>query len=141
MTHRAGAAVLLAALTLATLGCGVQSPDLLALTRRGVLPDADVTLVVTDDGHVKCSAANHARARPLADPLLLQARELQREVVADARRNRRFPLRPGSELSYRVRTQDGTVGWSDTSRPLPLRYFKLALLAREVAKGPCGRRR
>lgn len=117
-------------------GCGVQSPDLFAVTRRGSLPDARVTLVVTDDGYVKC--APKAKARQLPDQLLLDARELKRQAATDAQRHRHYPARPGGLLDYALRTQDGTVAWSDVSRPLPARYFRLALLTRQIAKGVCG---
>jgi hypothetical protein len=131
------AACLLFLLPLA--GCGVQSPDLFALTRTGALPDARVTLVLTDDGFVKCGPKEKGRVLP--DRLLLDARELKRRAADDATANRRFPRRAGSQLSYTLRSQDGTVRWSDTSRPLPSQYFLLALLARRIGKGVCGLRR
>jgi hypothetical protein len=36
-----------------------------------------------------------------------------------------------------VRTEEGTVAWSDDSARQPPVLFKLAKLTRDVAKGPC----
>jgi hypothetical protein len=40
-------------------------------------------------------------------------------------------------FSYRVRTEEGGVAWSDDSARQPPVLFKLAKLTRDVAKGPC----
>jgi len=132
MTRRALPLLLLLVVT----GCGVQSPDLFAITRRGSLPRARATFVVTDDGYVKC--APKQKGRQIPDQMLLDARELKRQAATDAQSHRRFPPRPGSLLSYALRTQDGTVTWSGVSRPLPSRYFRLAFLTRQIAMGVCG---
>jgi hypothetical protein len=123
-------------LLLTASGCGVQSPDLFAISRHGSLPGARATFVVTDDGYVKCAPKQKARQMP--DQMLLDARELKRQAATDAQTHRRFPPRPGGLLSYALRTQDGTVTWSDVSRPLPSRYYRLALLTRQIAKSVCG---
>lgn len=132
MTRRAVPLLLLLALG----GCGVQSPDLFAITRQGSLPGAAATFVVTDDGYVKC--APKEKAKQIPDTMLLDARELKRQAATDAQTHRRYPARPGGLLSYSLRTQDGTVTWSDVSRPLPGRYFRFALLTRQIAKDVCG---
>jgi hypothetical protein len=126
-----------AAATAAVLlgGCGQTAPDLFALHRTGTIPGADLTLVVNDSGRVRC---NGGAARTLPGDELITARELERDIDADALHQRRFPPRPGRVLAYAVRTASGSVRWSDTSRPLPRRYFKLAFLARRIAQGPCG---
>jgi hypothetical protein len=129
-------AVLVSALPLA--GCGETSPDLFALTRTGTIPGARLSLVVNDGGTVRC---NGGGARTLPSSLLLEARDLASQLPDDARAARRFPPRPGSVLAYRVRSPDGAVRWSDTSRPLPGRYARLAYLARRIAKGVCRLRR
>jgi hypothetical protein len=127
------AAAALAAVPLA--GCGVESADLFVLTRSGSVPGARLTLLVSDGGTVRC---NGGKQRQLPDPQLLQARELQRQIIKDARAHKRYAPGRGGIFAYSVRSEDGTVAWADTSRPLPERYLKLAFLAREIAQGPCG---
>lgn len=135
MTRRAaaaGAAALVAGLIAA---CGVESPDLFVLTRNGNVPGAHITLLVNDGGTVRCNGGKH---RQLPDPQLIQARELQRQIAEDAHDHRHYPPGRGGVFTYSVRSEDGTVSWADTSRPLPERYLKLAFLARQIAQGPCG---
>jgi hypothetical protein len=119
---------------LALAACGQTSPDLFALSRTGTIPGARLTLVVNDGGVARC---NGGRDRSLPSALLLEARDLAGQLPEDARAARRYPPRPGSVLAYRVRSPDGVVRWSDTSRPLPSRYARLAYLARRIAKGVC----
>lgn len=126
------------AVALAVAGCGVDMPDVLALRRAGAIPGAALTVVVNDGGMVRCNAG---RERPLPSPLLLDARGFVRDTEKDLIAHRRFPPRPGSVLSYSVRTEEGSVAWSDTSRPLPAPYFRLALLSRRIAKDVCHLRR
>jgi hypothetical protein len=128
----AGAAALVAGLIAA---CGVESPDLFVLTRDGSVPGARLQLLVNDGGTVRC---NGGKQRRLPDPLLIQARELQRQIAEDARDHERYPPGRDGVFTYSVRSEDGTVSWADTSRPLPERYLKLAFLARKIAQGPCG---
>jgi hypothetical protein len=105
------------------------------LTRTGDVPGARLSLLVNDSGTVRC---NGAKARPLPDPLLLEARDLQEQITEDARAHKVFPHGRGGIFAYRVRSADGTVTWADTSRPLPERYLRLGFLARQIAQGPCG---
>lgn len=122
------------AVALVATGCGVDMPDVLALTRTGTIPGARLTVVVNDGGMVRC---NGGRERLLPSALLLDARGFVRDADKDLVAHRRFAPRPGSVLAYAVRTEDGSVAWSDTSRPLPAPYFRLALLARRIAKDVC----
>jgi hypothetical protein len=115
--------------------CGVEAPDLFVLTRTGDVPGARLSLLVNDSGTVRC---NGAKARPLPDPLLLQARDLQEQITEDAGAHKVYAPGQGGIFAYRVRSEDGTVTWADTSRPLPERYLRLGFLAREIAQGPCG---
>jgi hypothetical protein len=105
------------------------------LHRTGRIPGARLALLVNDGGTVRC---NGAKARELPSPLLLSARALTPKLTSDASAHRRYPPRPGSVLAYSVRSQQGTVAWADTSRPLPERYLRLAFLARQIAQRVCG---
>jgi hypothetical protein len=121
------AAVLLA-------GCGGTTGDDFLLQRFGEGPGARLSLVVGDSGTVSC---NRGKSRELPSARLLDARTFTREVSDDATARKRYPARPGSILRYRIKTQDGTVTWADTSRPLPERYLQLAFFARRVSTGVC----
>ena len=62
MSRRAAA---LAALVLAApgvAGCGTPSPDLFEVRRSGQDPNANVTVVVNDGGHVTCNGTRHPLA-------------------------------------------------------------------------------
>lgn len=126
------------ALALATLaGCGsggIESADLFAVARAGSLPGACLGLVVNDGGTVRC---NRGRERLLPSADLLEARELQRELAKPARRELRLAPGPGSLLRYRVRSGNGTVAWSDTSRRQPKVLYRLAAFTRDVAMRVC----
>jgi hypothetical protein len=136
-------AVCAATLAAALAGCGGGPPgDLFVVQRDGTIPGARLTLRVTDDGGAYC---NKEGRREISSAQLLEARELRRQLNGKAKedlgpadRGVRLAPGPGSVLSYRVRSEDGTVAFSDTSRGQPPVFFKLAKLTRDVAKGPCG---
>jgi hypothetical protein len=118
----------------AIAGCGSEARDLFLVTRSGDVPGARLTLRVTDDGRASCNG------RPLVEitsDQLIAARESEREVEESATAHLRLAPGPQSVFSYRVKTQEGTVAWSDDSARQPAVLFKLAKLTRDVAKGPC----
>ena len=41
-------------------------------------------------------------------------------------------------MRYRVRTEHGTVSFSDTSRGQPAVFYRVAAFTREVAQNVCG---
>jgi hypothetical protein len=134
MNHPAAAALAALALAGAVAACGSEAADLFLVTRSGSIPGARLTVRVTDDGRASCNG------RPLVEitsSQLVTARQAQRDLAKPAERRLRLPPRPGSVLSYRVRSEDGTVAWSDTSRRQPKVLFTLAELTRQVAKGDC----
>jgi hypothetical protein len=119
-------------------GCGGEAADLFGVTRSGAIPGAALRLRVTDDGRASCNG------RPLVDissDELIRARDATRKLGDPARARLALPPGPGSVLRYRVRTEDGAVAWSDTSRRQPPVLFALAKLTRDVARGPCRLRR
>jgi hypothetical protein len=124
----AGLAVLLVA------GCGNRhAPDLFVLERSGSVPGARLELRVRDDGQVSC---NRGARRRLPDQLLLDAREIARELNAVAPR----ALAPGarSVLAYRLRLEKGTVRFSDSSRGQQRPMFMVQDFTRRVAREVCG---
>lgn len=129
---------LLTALALGVaVGCGEGGPpaDLFVIDRSGDIPGARLELRITDDGRVACNR------KPLVDitsQQLLDARQAQRDLTDPAEAHLRLRVGSGSILRYRVRSEDGDVAWSDTSRGQPPVLFRLAQLTRQVAQGACG---
>jgi hypothetical protein len=128
-------AVVLAALVLA--GCGSPSADLFVVKRSGADRNANLTLLVSDDGTVTCNGKKHE----IPNEKLLDARQLTRELSPQAELHLVLPPRPGTVLSYKVRMEAGTLAFSDTSRPLPSEFAELELFTKGVAEDVCGLRR
>jgi hypothetical protein len=130
-----GAAVVLVSVA---AGCGTPSADLFVVTRSGSIPGADLSLLVSDGGTVKC---NGGGARSMGGDRLLTARELAHDLRKPAERALSLARGPRSIMRYRVRSEDGTVSWSDTSRGQPAVFFRVAAFTRDVAQNVCGLRR
>ena len=130
---RAAAATAAAAL-LVLAGCGSEARDLFLVTRSGDVPGAPLTLRVTDDGRASC---NHRPLVEITSAQLVTAREVERDLEDPAKAQLRLASGPQPVFSYRVRTEEGGVAWSDDSARQPAVLFKLAKLTRDVAKGPC----
>jgi hypothetical protein len=126
------AALALAALLLA--GCGSEAHDLFLVTRSGDVPGARLTLRITDDGRASC---NHRPLVEITSAQLISARDVARKLEDPSKAQLRLAPGPQPVLSYRVRTEDGGVAWSDDSTRQPAVLFELAKLTRDVAKGPC----
>jgi hypothetical protein len=130
----AALAVLASLAALAATGCGSEARDLFLVTRSGDVPGARLTLRITDDGRASC---NGKPLVEIASAQLITARESTRDLEDPAKAHLRLAPGPQSVFSYRVRTEEGTVAWSDDSARQPAVLFKLAKLTRDVAKGPC----
>ena len=118
----------------ALAGCGAPSADLFEVRRSGPDRPANVTMVVNDGGSVTCNGAKH----PLPADRLLEARELARELAKQAQLGIELPPGPAANLSYRVRMQEGTVSFSDTSKGKPPVFFALAAFTKDVTERVCG---
>ena len=130
----------LAALGLVALiaaGCGSPSADLFLVNRSGSDRNANLTLLVSDDGTVTCNGAKHE----IPNDKLLDARKLTRALSPQAQLHLVLPPRPGAVLSYKVRMEAGTVTFSDTSRPLPTEFAELELFTKSIAEDVCGKSR
>lgn len=129
------AAIAIAALAAAALaGCGTPGADLLVAARSGTIPGAALTLRVIDDGQAVCNGKSHT----LSSELLIDSRELIRDLEEPAKAETSLPPQRNSILRYRIRTEDGVVGFSDTSRGQPAVFFRAALLVRRIAQDACG---
>jgi hypothetical protein len=115
-------------------GCGAEAPDLFQVKRSGADRNANVTLVVSDSGSVRCNGAEH----PLDAKLLLRARELARDLGRQAELGIELPPGPGSTLRYSARLESGHVAFSDRSTGQPRTFFLLAQFTKDVAEDVCG---
>jgi hypothetical protein len=116
-------------------GCGgIVSPDLFLVERSGSTPGAKLTLLINEEGGVRC---NGGPERKLSDPQIVQARALQEELKGPA--ESRLTLAPGasSVLRYRVRDESGTVSFADDSKGQPKVLRNMALFVLQVAESVC----
>ena len=104
------------------------------MQRSGADRNANVTLVVSDDGFVTCDGAK----KTLPPNLLLRARQLARDLSQQAELNLALPAGKGSVLAYKARMAAGTIAFSDTSRPLPSSFTELTVYTKDVAEQVCG---
>ena len=119
-------------------GCGAPSADLFVVTRSGKDKNANVQLLVSDDGTVRC---NKGKPVPMGAKRLLAARELARDLQKQAALGLELPRETGSILSYRVRLEAGTIGFSDTSRGLPKTFTRVAAFSADAIERICKIRR
>ena len=124
----------LPALVALLAGCGTPSPDLFVVERSGADRNANVELLVSDGGSVTCNGKEHA----LDADRLLTARQLQRDLAPQAELSIRLPPGPGSQLSYRVSMETGTIAFSDRSRGVPSTFQRLAAFTTDVTERVCG---
>ena len=122
-----------AAAALAIAGCGTPSPDLFEVRRTGEDPNANVTLLVNDGGSVTCNGAEH----PIDTERLLRARQVARDLAPQAELLVELPPGPDAQLSYRVRLEQGTIAFSDTSRSIPRSFQALAGFTADVTENVC----
>lgn len=146
-SRRAITLAALALLVAAALGAcsGPEPPDLFLVQRTGTIAGARLTLRINDDGGAFC---NGGKRKEMTSAQLITAREIRRELDGDKNDDenkiglaaKHINLPPGSitSLSFRVRSEKGTVAFSDTSAHQPQTFYRLAQLTRDVARGPCG---
>ena len=131
---RGRAITLTVALGLGLGGCGSPSADLFEVVRSGSDRNANLRLLVSDDGSVRC---NRREPVELGAQRLLDARELERDLETQAALGLEHPRGRGSILSYRVRLEAGTIAFSDRSRGLPASFNRLAAFTTDVAERVC----
>ena len=92
--------------------------------------NANLTLVVSDDGYVTCNGTQHE----LPPKLLLRARQLTRDLSVQAELNLAPGPGPNSILAYKARMQAGSVTFADTSRPLPASFTELTVYTKRCRR-------
>jgi hypothetical protein len=135
-------AVLTVALAVLATGCsGALPADIFLVQRTGSIAGARLTLRFIDDGGVSC---NGGPRKEITSAQLITARAIRRELDGKDEDHpglaaKKLDLPPGaiSTLSYRVRSEKGTVVFSDTSSHQPPAFYEIALLTRQVAQGAC----
>jgi hypothetical protein len=136
----------LAVAAVMSAGCnGALPADLFVVQRTGSIEGARLTLRISDDGGAFC---NGGERKEITSAQLITAREIRRELDGDkndeekkvglAAKHINMPPGAITTLSYRVRSEMGTVAFSDTSARQPQTFYRLAQLTRDVARGACG---
>lgn len=116
-------------------GCGgIRAPDLFLVQRTGTVPGARLTLLVNEEGGVRC---NGGPTLKLADPQLVEARGIQEDLRDPASKHISLPPGPQPVFSYRVREESGSVSFSDDSSGQPKVFHRLALFVLQTAQRVC----
>jgi hypothetical protein len=124
------------AAALVLVGCsGVSAPDLFVVQRSGSTPQAQLTLLVNEEGGVTCNG--RAMKQKLADPQIVKAREIQEDLQKPSSSHLSLPPRAGSVLHYYVRDESGTVRFSDNSAGQPSVLQKLQLFVLQTGQEIC----
>ena len=118
------------------LGCGGGAGDLLAIeVSGGPAGQMAQRIVVTENGQASC---NGGPSRAIANERLIQAREVEREAEGLAKEATDLTTRAPGARRYVLRTNDGTVRWSEARRGLPPELGKATLLALQLGRSACG---
>jgi hypothetical protein len=116
-------------------GCGgIKAPDLFIVQRSGSGAGAKLTLVVNEEGGVRC---NGGAERKLSDPQLVEARAIQEDLQEPAAKHTVLAPGPKSVLSYHLRDENGSVTFSDDSSHQPAVFRHLALFVLQAAQQVC----
>jgi len=116
-------------------GCGgIKAPDLFLVQRTGTVPGARLTLLVNEEGGVRC---NGGRTLKLGDAQLVEARGIQEDLRDPASKHISLPPGPRSVFSYRAREESGSVSFSDDSSRQPAVFRRLALFVLRTAQRVC----
>ena len=119
-------------------GCGTPAADLFEVTRSGRDPNANVRMLVGDGGTVKC---NDAEPKALDGPTLLEARDIARRLGEHAELAIELPPGDNATLNYEVRTEAGTVKFSDRSEGRPKVFDRVVAFTARVTEDVCGLQR
>jgi hypothetical protein len=122
-------------------GCGgVRAPDLFIVKRTGSGAHAKLTLLVNEEGGVRCNGVGTSAGHKLklSDAALVEARAIQEDLEEPSTSH--VSLTPGAKsvLSYYVRNEHGYVRFSDDSAGQPKVFRQLALFVLQTAQSVCG---
>jgi hypothetical protein len=126
------AAVALAAY--AAAGCGTPSPDLFVVNRDGTVPGAKLELLVSD----QTARCNDGPVKNLSSEQILEARDIRDDLIDIQEGLVDVPTSPPSQIfRFAVRTEMGTLRYSDTAQRPPI-LPRLSRFTRRVAIDTCG---
>ena len=91
-------------------------------------------MLVSDGGTIRCDTGH---AQPISDALLLQARDLADNLAKDAKAKLSLPPANHSIYTYRIKLQDGTISFADTSAIAHHELSAAELFAAQAASGVC----
>jgi hypothetical protein len=127
---------LASALACLLAGCaGIKSPDLFLVMRTGSGSHAHLTMLVNEEGGIRC---NGSKERKLADLQIVKARQIQEELQEPSSAHLSLAARPGSVLEYHVRDEKGEVRFADNSAGQPKVLRELELFVVQAAQQVCG---
>jgi hypothetical protein len=118
---------------------GITAPDLFIVQRSGSGAHARLTLLVDEEGGVRCNgvATRNGRKLKLSDAALVEARAIQEDLKEPASAHLSLAPGPGSVLSYSVRDENGSVRFSDNSRGQPKVLRQLVLFVLRTSQRVC----
>ncbi len=134
MRSRGLATAIAVASALGLGACGGEAGDLLALEVSGGLQDAPLRLTVTEDGRGTCDGGE---LRPIAGDLLIDARDVERDLESLAEDGASFGGDDERRRNYVARTRAGTVRWVEGGEHLPDVLPRAALLAQALQDELC----
>ena len=133
MRVRAAVALAVVGATAALAGCGTPSPDLFVVQRDGTVPGAKLRMLVSDTS-VRC---NDGEPLALTSAQTIQARDITDDLLLVQSGAVKVPPAPPAQIfSYEVRTEEGTLRFSDTAQRPPI-LPRTAAFIRRVAKDTC----
>lgn len=122
-------------LALLLAGCGGTSGDLMAIeVSGGEGQGRTLDIVVANDGRGTC---NGGRERPIPSDVVIEARELERELADLAEEGATYEASGDDQREYVVRTKAGTVRWSEGELGLPEVLPRTQLLALKLDRLLC----
>ena len=123
-------------LCLAVAGCGGESGDLIAFEVSGgvAAPPEPTEIVVADNGQGSCDGGE---LKPIPSELLIDAREVERELADLAEEGETYPPTGNDQREYVVRTKAGTVRFAEGEPDLPEVLPKAQLLAVRLDRELC----
>jgi hypothetical protein len=133
MSARRLVGTLLAATLLAGCG-GIRAPDLFIVQRSGAVAGPPLTLLINDEGGVRCNAGKSLK---LSDVKLVEARAIQEDLRGPASKHVSLAPAAGSVFSYYLRDENGAVRFADDSRGQPPVFRRLALFVLQTAQQVC----
>ena len=120
---------------LVAVGCGGEAGDLMAIeVSGGKGRGGDLDIVIESDGRASC---NGRASESIPSDVLIEARELERELGDLAEEGATFGEAAADRREYVVRIKGGTVRWVEGERGLPEELPRTQLLTLRLDRLLC----